>query len=134
MSDASLRSTYFEYLAHIALTLMVDEVTRTHAHFIPLTRITDIIADIAVDTDGDGLFPSEDIADALALMVAQDIIAPLDHPEHGASYHVVGNAKAFMESQLLVEGSTIWKCKTLPGYMGMVLQAMHEKKLAGFME
>ncbi len=134
MTDASLRSTYFEYLAHIALTLMVDEVTRTHAHFIPLTRITDIIADIAADNDGDGLFPDEDVIEALTQLITQDIIAPLDHPEHGTSYHVVGNAKAFLESQLLVEGSTIWKCRTLPGYMGMVLQAMHEKKLAGFTE
>ena len=129
---ASLRDTYYEYLGHIALTLMIDDTSRSHAHFVSLTRLTDIMGDIAKDADGDGLIPSEDIAAALAVLIEKDILAPLDHPEQGPSYHVVGPAKAFIEAQMLVEGSTIWKCKSLPGYMQMVLQAMHEKKQQSF--
>ena len=134
MSDTpSLHDTYYDYLSHIALTLMLDEAAMTRSHFVSLTRVTDIMESIVADGDGDGLIPQDDIAVALDRLIAADIIAPLDHPEQGKAYHVMGSpCRSFFDAQVNEEGSTIWKCKNLPGYMQMVLEAMHAKKQEGF--
>lgn len=120
---SSLRKTYDEYLGHIVLNMMADSAVTIFT----LSDIENILGEIAADDSGMHLFPDADIAIALEQLVAADIL------HHDAPHYVITTKTVtFCDEQHILEGSVMWKCKTIGGYAPLVLKAMHDKKMAGF--
>lgn len=120
---SSLRKTYDEYLGHIVLNMMADSAATTFT----LPDISQMLGKIAADESGAHLFPAEDITIALEQLVGADILHH-DDPH----YVITTKTVTFCDEQHILEGSVMWKCKTIGGYAPLVLKAMHDKKMAGF--
>ena len=124
MTSAS-RKTYDEYLGHIVLDMMTNAVATT----LTLSNITQMLSAIATDDTGSPLFPDDDITIALGQLVEADIL------HHDDPHYVVPTKTTnFRDAQQALEGSVMWKCKTISGYAPLVLKAMHDKKKSGFSE